>query len=433
MSSIAILGARLIDPASGRDEIGDLLIKDGKIAALGAGIFADGTPDGAEIIEADGLVLSPGLIDMRVVTGEPGAEHKETLASAGQAAAAGGVTTMVVMPQTNPVIEDISLVDHIRRSGRENSPVNVLIAGALTKGLEGLEMTELGLMSEAGAVMFSNGDTPIPDTRLMRRIMAYSSTFNALIAHRPMDPYLSQGSCAHESDFSSRLGLPSAPAISERIIAERDIALAELTGGRTLLDLISSEETLPPIRRAKARDLEVAASVSINHLALNELDIGDYRSFAKLDPPLRTESDRKALLSAVDDGTIDVIVSAHDPRPAGEKRRPFAEASAGAVGLEILLSAGLTLVADGQMNLMAFLAAVTCNPAALLGLEQGKLETEAPADLVLFDAGAPWMCDTDMLTSKSKNTPFDGRHMQGKAVITICNGEIVFDRAKNTG
>ncbi|NNC38041.1 MAG: dihydroorotase [Acidimicrobiales bacterium] len=428
MSRLAILGARLVDPASGRDEIGDVLVENGKIAALGAGIFADGIPEGTENIEADGLVLAPGLIDMRVVTGEPGTEHKETLASAGRAAAAGGVTTMVVMPQTNPVIEDISLVDHIRRSGRENSPVNVLIAGALTKGLNAEEMTELGLMSDAGAVMFSNGDTPISDTRLMRRIMAYSSTFNALIAHRPMDPYLSQGSCAHESDYSSRLGLPAAPAVSERIIAERDIALAELTGGRTLLDLISSEETLPAIRRAKARDLEVAASVSINHLALNEMDIGDYRSFAKLDPPLRTENDRKALLNAIDDGTIDVIVSSHDPRPAGEKRRPFAEASAGAVGLEILLSAGLTLVADGQMDLMAFLAAVTCNPAALLGLEQGNLEEGAPADLILFDAGAPWLCDAEMLASKSKNTPFDGRHMQGKAVMTICNGKIVFER-----
>lgn len=428
MSRIAILGARLIDPASGRDEIGDLLVENGKIAALGAGIFADGTPDGAQIIEADGLLLAPGLIDMRVVTGEPGAEHKETLASAGQAAAAGGVTTMVVMPQTNPVIEDISLVEHIQRRGRESSPVNVLIAGALTKGLGGTEMTELGLMNEAGAVMFSNGDTPISDTRLMRRIMAYSSTFNALIAHRPMDAYLSQNACAHESDFSSRLGLPAAPALSERIIAERDIALAELTGGRTLLDLISSEETLPAIRRAKARDLDVAASVSINHLALNELDIGDYRSFAKIDPPLRAESDRSALLKAIDDGTIDVIVSAHDPRPAGDKRRPFAEASAGAVGLEILLSAGLTLVADGQLGLMAFLAAVTCNPASLLGLEQGKLETGAPADIVLFDASAPWLCDAEKLTSTSRNTPFDGRHMQGKAVMTICNGKVVFER-----
>lgn len=430
MSRIAILGARLIDPASGRDEIGDVLVENGKITAIGAGIFADGTPEGAKTIEAAGLIVSPGLIDMRVVTGEPGAEHKETLASAGLAAAAGGVTTMVVMPQTNPVIEDISLVDHIKRSGRENAPINVLVAGALTKGLAGAEMTELGLMSEAGAVMFSNGDTPISDTRLMRRIMAYSSTFNALIAHRPVDAYLSQNACAHESDFSSRLGLPAAPALSERIIAERDIALAELTGGRTLLDLISSEETLPAIRRAKSRDLEVAASVSINHLALNELDIGDYRSFAKLDPPLRAEQDRTALLAAVDDGTIDIIVSSHDPRPAGEKRRPFAEASSGAVGLEVLLSAGLTLVADGQLDLIAFLAATTCNPASLLGLDQGRLESGAPADLVIFDAGAPWLCDAEQLTSKSKNTPFDGRHMQGKAIVTICDGEIVFDRRK---
>ena len=423
---LAILGARLIDPASGRDEVGDLLVDDVKIAALGAGIFADGIDKNIETIEANGLVLAPGLIDMRVVTGEPGAEHKETLASAGTAAAAGGVTTMVVMPQTNPVIEDISLVDHIQRRGRETSPINVLIAGALTKGLKGQEMTELGLMSEAGAVMFSNGDTPISDTRLMRRIMAYSSTFDALISHRPVDPFLTQGACAHESDFSSRLGLAGAPALAERIIVERDIALAELTGGRTMLDLISSSESLPAIRSAKAKKTTIAASVSINHLALNELDIGDYRSFAKLDPPLRTEDDRNALLAAVNDGTIDVVVSAHDPRPAGEKRRPFAEASAGAVGLELLLPAALTLVADGQLDLIAFLAAVTSNPANLLGLDQGRLIEGAPADLVLFDPGAPWLCNAEELTSKSKNTPFDGRHMQGKAVKTICNGELVF-------
>jgi len=423
---LAILGARLIDPAFGFDEVGDLLVEKGKIAALGAGIFADGIDKNIETIKADGLVCAPGLTDMRVVTGEPGAEHKETLSSAGAAAAAGGVTTMVVMPQTNPVIEDISLVDHIQRRGRETSPVKVLIAGALTKGLAGQEMTELGLMSEAGAVMFSNGDTPISDTRLMRRIMAYSSTFNALVANRPVDPYLSQGACAHESDFSSRLGLSGTPALAERIIVERDIALAELTGGRTLLDLISSHESLPAIRGAKVKNTKIAASVSINHLALNELDIGDYRSFAKLDPPLRTENDRKALLTAVNDGTIDVIVSAHDPRPAGEKRRPFAEASAGAVGLELILPAALTLVADGQLDLMAFLRSVTSSPATLLGLDQGRLAKGAPADLVLFDAGTPWMCNAEELTSKSKNTPFDGRHMQGKAVMTICDGELAF-------
>ena len=427
MNKIAILGARLIDPATGLDEVGDLLIEDGIIAAMGAGIFAEGLAPHIEQIDGAGFMLAPGLIDMRVVTGEPGAEHKETLASAGRAAAAGGVTSMVVMPQTNPVIDDISLVDYIQSRGKAGSPVRVYVAGALTKGLLGNDMTEIGLMSQAGALMFSNGEAPIMDASLMRRIMSYSAAFNALIAHRAIDADLSKNACAHESDFSARLGLTAAPAISERIMAERDMALAELTGARYLLDLVSAKETLPAIRRAKAKDLDVSASVSINHLALNELDIGDYRSFAKLDPPLRGEEDRLALLAAINDGTIDVIVSAHDPRPAGEKRRPFAEAAAGAASLEILLSAGLTLASDGQLDMMAFLKAVTCNPADLLGLPQGRLAEGAPADLVLIDEGKPWMCDVDDLISKSKNTPFDGRHMQGKAVVTICGGVVVFD------
>lgn len=426
MPKLAISNARLIDPKSGTDKIGDLLIKDGVIAAFGANLFAEGLSPDIKNIDADGKILCPGLIDMRVVTGEPGAEHKETLASAGLAAAAGGVTSMVVMPQTNPVIDDISLVDFIGRRARETAPVNVYAAGALTKNLGGVDMTELGLMSQAGAVMFSNGDTPISDARLMRRIMAYSSAFNALIAHRAKDPDLSKNAVVHESDFSARLGLTAAPDMSERIMAERDMALVELTGARYLLDMVSSAETLPAIRRAKAKDLDVSASVSINHLALNELDIGDYRTFAKLDPPLRSEDDRQNLLKAINDGTIDVIVSAHDPRPSGEKRRPFAEAGFGAVGLEMLLPAGLTLVADGQLDMMAFLKAVTATPADMLGLPQGVLEIGAPADLVLIDPGKPWMCDVDNLLSNSRNTPFDGRLMQGAAVTTICAGKIVY-------
>ena len=426
-SKLAISNARLIDPKSGMDKTGDLLIEDGLIAAFGANLFAEGLSPEIENIDADGLILCPGLIDMRVVTGEPGAEHKETLASAGLAAAAGGVTSMVVMPQTSPVIDDISLVDFIRRRARETSPVKVYAAGALTKGLDGASMTELGLMSEAGAVMFSNGDVPISDTALMRRIMAYSSAFNALIAHRALDPQLSKNAVAHESDFSARLGLNAAPALSERIMAERDMALVELTGARYVLDLVSSAETLAALRRAKAKGLDVSASVSINHLALNELDIGDYRTFAKLDPPLRAENDRQALLKAINDGTIDIIVSAHDPRPAGDKRRPFAEAEFGAVGLEMLLPAGLTLVADGQLDLHAFLKAVTSTPADMLGLPQGVLEIGTPADLVLIDPAKPWMCDVDNLLSSSRNTPFDDRLMQGAAMTTICAGNIVFD------
>ena len=421
MSSLSIINARIIDPASGFDDFGTVLIEDGLITAFGAGIDPAG-----DIIDAEGHICAPGLIDMRVSTGEPGRENRETIATAAQAAAAGGITSFVIMPETEPVIDDMSLVDFIKRRA-ETAPVNVYAAGALTKGLDGKTLTEIGLMSQAGAVMFSNGKNPIADAQTMRRLLSYSASFNALIANRAIEPSLSKNAVAHESDLSSRLGLTGAPSAAERIMAERDVALAELTGGRLLIDMISSAEALDVVRRAKSCDLEIACSVSINHLALNEVDIGDYRSFAKLDPPLREESDRLALLEGINDGTIDVIVSDHDPRPAGEKRLPYAEASTGAVGLEVLLAAGLSQVADGRLDLMAFLAAVTINPATLLGLESGRIAEGAPADLIIFNPNKPWVCDSDALLSRSKNTPLDGRRMTGRNIRTICQGQVVFD------
>jgi len=421
MSKLSIVNARIIDPASGYDDFGTILTEDGLIIEFGASVEAAG-----DIIDAGGHICAPGLIDMRVSTGEPGRENRETIATAAKAAAAGGVTSIVIMPETDPVIDDMSLVDFITRRA-ETAPVNVYAAGALTKGLDGKTLTEIGLMSQAGAVMFSNGKTPIADAQTMRRLLSYSASFNALIANRAMEPSLSKNAVAHESDLSARLGLTGAPAAAERIMAERDVALAELTGGRLLIDMISSSEALDIVRRAKSRDLEIACSVSINHLALNEVDIGDYRTFAKLDPPLREESDRLALIEGINDGVIDIIVSAHDPRPAGEKRLPYAEASTGAVGLELLLAAGLSQVADGRLDIMAFLAAVTTNPANLLGLESGRIAEGAPADLIIFNPNAPWICDSDALLSRSKNTPLDGRRMTGRNLKTICQGRVVFD------
>jgi len=422
MSQLSIINARIIDPASQYDGPGTIVIENGLIADIGVDVDPIGN-----IIDAHGLIAAPGLIDMRVMTGEPGSEHKETIISAGQSAAAGGVTSIVVMPETDPVIDDMSLVDFVARRGQD-AAVNVYVAGALTKSLDGQTLTEIGLITEAGAVMFSNGSRPIADAQLMRRLLAYSSTFNALIANRAIDPSLSAGTCAHESDLSSRLGLSSAPSAAERIMAERDVALAELTGGRLLIDMISSSDALDVVRRAKGRDIDVACSVSINHLALNEIDIGDYRTFAKLDPPLRDEMDRNALVGGINDGVIDIIVSAHDPRPAGEKRLPYSEASSGAVGLEVILAAGLSLVADGQLDMMAFLATMTINPASLLGLKAGQIKPGAPADIVLFDETLPWVCQTDALLSKSKNTPFDGRRLSGRAMKTIVGGKVVFER-----
>ena len=420
MSVTSIINARIIDPASGYDGDGVIVMEDGIIA----GGF-DTAPRG-DIIDAGGRIAAPGLIDMRVQAGEPGRESKETLKSSGRAAAAGGVTTMVITPDTKPVIDDAAMVDYISRRGAVESSVNVLVAGALTGGLDGSTLAEIGLMQEAGAVMFASGREPISDAQTMRRMLSYAANFNALISNRAIDPSLARGAVAHESDMSSRMGLAAAPAMAERLMAERDVALAELTGGRLLLDLISSREAVDVVRRAKLRDLEVAASVSINHLCMNEIDIGDYRSFAKLDPPLRDEADRMALLEAVNDGTIDIIVSDHDPRAAGEKRLPFADASAGAVGLELLLAGGLSQAAQGALDLNAFLAALTINPAALLGLPSGHLGEGAPADVIFIDPNAPWVCNADKLLSKSKNTPFDGRRMTGKCTQTFVGGVSVF-------
>lgn len=421
MSVISIINARIIDPSQGYDGNGTICFSDGKITAIGKDVKAKG-----EIIDAKGLIAAPGLIDMRVITGEPGRESRETLMSAAHAAAAGGVTSFVVMPQTDPVIDNVSLIDFMTRRGA-SAPVNIHIAGALTKGLNGEELSEIGLMQEAGAVMFSNGDVPITDTLIMRRLLSYSASFNALIANRAKDPSLSKGTCVHESDMAARLGLNGMPAMAERIMASRDIALAELTGGRLLIDMISSREALSVIRAAKTKGINIAASVSINHLALNEIDIGDYRTFAKLDPPLREEEDRQALLGAINEGVIDVIVSGHNPRPASEKRLPFSESAPGATGLELLLSVGLSRIQDGELDMTAFLAALTHNPAKLLGLPGGTLNPGAPADIVLFDPNYPWYCDADQLLSRSKNTPFDGRHLTGRAIMTFCGGQCVYN------
>jgi dihydroorotase len=413
-----ITGARILDPATGRDEIAPLTFEDG--------VIVDGGKGKGDTIDGSGLALMPGLIDLRVTVGEPGAEHRETLRSAGRAAAAGGVTTMVIMPHTDPVIDDVSLVEFIKRRGADRAGVRVLPAAALTKGLLGAHMTEMRLMADAGAVLFSNGDKPVPDSRVLRRALAYASAFDALVAHRPEDPFLAAGGVAHEGELAARLGLPGVPAAAERIYAERDVALAELTGGRLLVDLLSSAAALAPVRRAKAAGARVYASTSVHHLTLNELEVSDYRTFAKLSPPLRSEDDRRALVAALVDGTIDVIVSGHDPRPPEEKRLPFDEAAFGASALETLLPAALRLHHNDEAPLMTVLAALTAKPADILKLPQGRLAPGAPADLALVDLGAPFQFDAERMVSKSKNTPFDEAKFQGRVRRTIVGGVTVF-------
>jgi len=423
---IAFQNARLVDPESRHDGPGALIVAQGVIADVSKGKdFKDLSGD-VRVVDCAGAMLAPGLIDLRVKTGEPGAETKETLKSASYAAAAGGVTSMVVQPDTDPVVDDPAMVDFILRRARDIEMVHVYPAGAATKGARGEQLAEIGLMRDAGCVFLSDGDNSIVDSRVFRRILSYANSFGLMVAHRPVDPWLARGAAATEGDFSARLGLPSGPAEAEQIMLERDLALAELTGARLLVDQITTAGALEALRRAKARGVRVHATCSINHLSFNELDIGDYRTFAKLDPPLRSEDDRQALIEAVASGLVEVVVSAHAPAPAEDKRLPFDEAAPGSVGLETLLSALLAFHHDERIPLLDLMRSVTLAPASLLGLHAGRLSPGAPADLVLCDLGAPVVVDADKLVSKSKNSAFDGRRLQGQVLMTLVDGRIVY-------
>ncbi|HEX4303938.1 MAG TPA: dihydroorotase [Rhizomicrobium sp.] len=425
---IAFKNARLIDPASGLDVKGGLLVENGRIADVGPRLFNDAEPNDPEVIDAKGLVLAPGLVDARVFTGEPGSEYRETLASASEAAAAGGVTTIIVMPNTDPIIDEPSLVDFILRRAAATAKVRVAPMAALTKGLAGETMTEIGLLREAGAVAFTDVDRTIGNARVLRRAMAYANTFGALIVGHAEDPDLSDGASVTEGEFAMRLGLPAAPAAAEAIIVERDIRLVEMTGARYHFGQISTSASLDIIAAAKQRGLPVTCGVAAHHLALNELDVGSYYTFRKVKPPLRSEADRAAMVEGVASGLIDIIVSSHDPQGADTKRQPFAQAAFGAVGLETLLPVALGLFHDGRATLAHVLKAVTATPAAILGLNAGTLAKGAPADLVLIDPDEPYTVDAEKLRSRARNTPFDGRKFHGRAVKTFVGGVCVFER-----
>jgi dihydroorotase len=422
----AFVNARLVDPETRYDGPGCVVVAEGMIADVQKKPKLDTGSPGMRVVDCAGAVLAPGLIDLRVKTGEPGAEPKETLKSASRAAAAGGVTSIVVQPDTLPPVDEPAMVDFVLRRARDIELVHVYPAGAATRGLKGERMAEIGLMAEAGAVYFTDVDRPIVNSKVLRRVLSYAGAFNALVAHRPADPWLSEGACATEGEFAARMGLPSAPAAAERIMLERDLALVELTGARFLVDQVSTADSLERLAGRREKGLEVAASCSINHLSFNELDIGDYRTFCRLDPPLRSEADRQALIEALGSGLIDVVVSAHAPAPAEDKRLPFSEAAPGAVGLETLLPALLKLHHEAGLKLVDILRAVTLAPAQLLGLPAGRLSPGAPADLVLVDIGAPVLIDADRLVSKSKNSPFDGRRLQGQVLMTMVDGRVVF-------
>jgi dihydroorotase len=424
---LAFTNVRLLDPATGYDGPGAVIVTEGVMADVVKGSETGGLSLDIEVVDGAGKALMPGLVDLRVKTGEPGAEPKETLKSAGRAAAAGGVTSIVVQPDTNPVVDDPSVVDFLLRRARDIELIHVYPAGAATKGAEGQRMAEIGLMRDAGCVYVTDADRPIVNSKVFQRVLAYAKAFGVPVAHRPADPWLSAGASATSSEFASRLGIPAAPAIAEKIMLERDLALAELTGAKLIVDQITTAGALESLKRARDRGVNVVATTSINHLSFNEVDIGDYRTFCKVDPPLRSEDDRQAVIDALATGLIDIVVSAHAPAPAEDKRLPYDEAAPGAVGLQTLLPALLTLHHEGRMPLLDLLRAVTCAPADLLGLPAGRLAKGAPADLVLLDLNAPLLVDADKLLSKSKNSPFDGRRLQGKVLRTLVDGRTVFE------
>jgi dihydroorotase len=426
---IVFLNARIIDPSRDLDATGAVIVADRRIVAAGPEAATAARPANAEIVDCRGAIVAPGLVDMRVFVGEPGAEHRETFASAGQAAAAGGVTSIVTMPDTDPVIDDAALVDFIARRARDEAEIRVHPAAALTKGLAGREMAELGLLQDAGAVAFTDGRRTVTNAAVMRRALTYARDFGALIMHHPADPDLVGAGVMNEGEIATRLGLAGIPKEAEIVMVERDIRLAALTGGRYHAAQISCAESLGVIRRAKRDGLAVTCAVSINHLTLNENDIGPYRTFFKLAPPLRHDDDRQAMVAGIADGTIDVIVSSHDPQDVDTKRHPYAEAADGAVGLETLLAAALRLVHSGDVKMVALFRALSTRPAEILGLEVGRLAPGAPADIVVVDPDAPWVCDAETLRSRSKNTPFEGARFQGRVLRTLVAGRTVYQYA----
>ena len=422
---LIVENARIVDPASGMDAIGAIHVEDGRIAHIATG--SAGLPRDADRVDARGLVLAPGLIDMRVFTGEPGREYRETLASASAAAAAGGVTSFVLMPDTLPVIDDGALVDFLIRRAAATASVNVLPAAAISKGLRGDEITEFGLLKEAGAVCFADGRHSIQSSALLRSAFSYAANFDMPIVHHVADLGLVGEGVMNESYFASVLGLKGIPSEAETIPLARDLQLAELTGVRYHAAQISVARSVELMAAAKRRTSSVSCGVSINSIALNENDVGAYRTFFKLSPPLRSEDDRQAMIEGLRVGTIDVIHSDHDPQDSEVKRQPFAEASDGAIGLETLLAAALRLVHSGDVELMTVLRAMTQRPADILGLPAGRLAVGAPADFILVDLDYPWQVAEKEFRSRSHNSSFEGARLAGKVMATYVAGRKVFE------
>ncbi|GAB5467159.1 MAG: dihydroorotase [Rhodospirillales bacterium] len=421
----AYVNARLLDPASGLDGAGALLVVNGVIADLGPHLFSQGVPSGMAVIDCGGHCLAPGLIDLRVNLREPGEEHKETIKTASLAAAAGGVTTMVALPNSDPVVDDVAGLEFVARRARDVKLVKIYSYGTVTRRYEGQQLTEFGLLKDYGAVGFTDGLRAVASPQVMRRALSYARAFDQVIVQTPQEPSLTKG-VMNSGELSTRLGLAGIPPMGEVIMLERDLRLAEMTGGRYHAALISTAESVEVVRRAKARGLRVTCDTAPHYFTLNEFAVGDYRSFAKVMPPLRSESDRLAVAAGLAEGVIDAIASDHSPHDQDSKRLPFAQAAFGIVGLETLLPLSLAPMHRGELPLLSVLAKLTSGPASVLGLPGGRLLVGAPADLVLFDPDFPWKLEPADFLSKSKNSPFEGHLVQGRVMRTVVDGRSIF-------
>ncbi|QDC07831.1 amidohydrolase family protein [Oceanicola sp. D3] len=424
MTTTLFTNVTLIDPEALTEAPGHLLVKDGIIADVATGPMA--APEGAEVVDGGGKWLAPGIVDLGVKICEPGERHKESFKSAGAAAAAGGVTTLIMRPDTLPAIDSPETLEFVTRRAGEAAPVNIHAMATLTKNREGREMAELSFLKDAGALAFSDGDKVVADTKVLARALSYARDLDALVVGHPQEPTLSKGAAATSGKLATLMGLPAVSPMAERMGVDRDIAMVEMTGTRYHFDQLSAARALPPLERAKANGFDITAGVSIHHLTLNANDITDYRTFFKLKPPLREEEDRLAMVEAVASGLIDVISSMHTPQDEESKRLPFEQAASGAVALETLLPAAMRLIHSGALTLPQLFRALSFKPAARLGLPSGRLAKGAPADLLLFDPSAPFLLDRTKLRSKSKNTPFDGQRMEGRVLGTWVAGIRVF-------
>lgn len=423
---VAYINARLLDPATNTDTMGGVLTVRETIAAMGPDVVRGAVPADAKIIDCQGACLAPGLVDMRVSLGEPGEDHKESLRSAGAAAVAGGVTSMVCLPNTSPPIDDEASVEFVARRARLVGLAKVYPYGAATQGCEGRVISEMALLSDAGAVGFTDGIHPIADAQVMRRALGYAATFGHLILQHPEERQLS-GGVMNAGTLATRMGLSGIPREAEVIMLDRDMRLVKMTGGRYHAAHITCADSIEVIRRAKEQGLDVTCDTAPFYFALNELAVTDYRTFAKLNPPLRSEEDRQAIIQAIKDGVIDVIASDHTPQDQDTKRLPFNQASFGAIGLETLLPVALNLYHTGYLSLLEVLRPLTVGPARRLGLPGGTLAVGRPADLIVFHPDRAWKIDAARLRSKSKNTPFDGRPVQGRVLRTVIDGRTVYE------